>query len=157
MKTLISDCPYISQSLRLVALTVLKEVISKCERSSENGSYLEPGSMIQYIGRYNSSLGIYEDEDTSDTEPVVFISSPHLFLTHRPSAKRFPGKHYMRSLREVLYGYDDETHPNNETRGQNFKLEEGRQPKLKVPQIWTLIVGAGKLSFCLPSSRQLRT
>ncbi|EXF77050.1 hypothetical protein CFIO01_01697 [Colletotrichum fioriniae PJ7] len=142
METLISDCPYISQSLRLVALSVLKEVISKCERSSENGSYLEPGSMIQYIGRYNSSLGVYEDEDTSDTEPVVFISSPHLFLTDRPSAKRFPGKHYMRSLREVLYGYDDETLPNNESRGQNFKLEEGRQPKLKVPQIWTLIVGA---------------
>ncbi|KAL0780409.1 hypothetical protein CaCOL14_001744 [Colletotrichum acutatum] len=142
METLISDCPYISQSLRLVALTVLKEVAAKCGRSSENGSYLEPGSMIQYIGRYNSSLGVYEDEDTSDTEPVVFISSPHLLLTDRHSAKRFPGKHYMRSLREVLYGYDDETHPNNESRGRNFKLDENGPPKLKVPQIWTLIIGA---------------
>ncbi|KAK1486190.1 hypothetical protein CABS01_13407 [Colletotrichum abscissum] len=142
METLISDCPYISQSLRLVALTVLKEVTAKCERSSENGSYLEPGSMIQYIGRYNSSLGVYADEDASDTEPVVFISSPHLLLTDRRSAKKFPGKHYMRSLREVLYGYDDETQPNNDSRGRNFKLDEDGPTKLKVPQIWTLIVGA---------------
>ncbi|KAK0379059.1 hypothetical protein CLIM01_03558 [Colletotrichum limetticola] len=142
VKTLISDCPYLSQSLRLVALTVLKEVTAKCERSSENGSYLEPGSMIQYIGRYNSSLGVYADEDASDTEPVVFISSPHLLLTDRRSANRFPGKHYMRSLREVLYGYDDEAHPNNDSRGRNFKLDEDGPPKLKVPQIWTLIVGA---------------
>ncbi|KAK1511276.1 uncharacterized protein CCOS01_15038 [Colletotrichum costaricense] len=142
METLISDCPYISQSLRLVALTVLKEVTAKCERSSENGSYLEPGSMIQYIGRYNSSLGVYADEDASDTEPVVFISSSHLLLTDRRSAKKFPGKHYMRSLREVLYGYDDETQPNNDSRGRNFKLDEDGPPKLKVPQIWTLIVGA---------------
>ncbi|KAK1464805.1 hypothetical protein CMEL01_12160 [Colletotrichum melonis] len=142
VKTLISDCPYLSQSLRLVALTVLKEVTAKCERSSENGSYLEPGSMIQYIGRYNSSLGVYADEDASDTEPVVFISSPHLLLTDRRSANRFPGKHYMRSLREVLYGYDDEAQPNNDSRGRNFKLDEDGPPKLKVPQIWTLIVGA---------------
>ncbi|KAK1487249.1 hypothetical protein CCUS01_03593 [Colletotrichum cuscutae] len=126
----------------LVALTVLKEVTAKCERSSENGSYLEPGSVIQYIGRYNSSLGVYADEDASDTEPVVFISSPHLLLTDRRSAKRFPGKHYMRSLREVLYGYDDETQPNNDSRGRNFKLDDDGPPKLKVPQIWTLIVGA---------------
>ncbi|KAG7061867.1 mg2+ transporter [Colletotrichum scovillei] len=142
METLISDCPYISQSLRLVALAVLKEVTAKCERSSENGSYLEPGSVIQYIGRYNSSFGVYEDEDATDTEPVVFVSSPHLLLTDKRPTKRFPGKHYMRSLREVLYGYDDETQSNNESRGRNHKLDEDEPPKLKVPQIWTLIVGA---------------
>ncbi|KAK1635671.1 hypothetical protein BDP81DRAFT_40668 [Colletotrichum phormii] len=157
METLVSDCPYISQPLRLVALTVLKEVTAKCERSSENGSYLEPGSMIQYIGRYNSSLGIYEDEDTSDTEPVVFISSPYLILTDRPSAKRFHGKHYMRSLREVLYGYDDETHPKNDSRSREFKLDEKKQPQLKVPQLWSLIVGADLIiTFSELSPREMQ-
>lgn len=147
-KDLVADCLYISQSLKSVALTVLKEVKTRCEKSSETGSYIEPGSTVRYVGRYNSSLGKYRYDDTSDTEPVIFLSAPYLLLTEKIPRQRFNGNHYMRSLLEVLYGYDDGTSQKTANGAQNiFSNEEGKWRTLQVPQLWSLIVGAGKRHF----------
>ncbi|OHF04314.1 hypothetical protein CORC01_00653 [Colletotrichum orchidophilum] len=99
-------------------------------------------SLVRLRWLYDSSLGIYEYEDMFDTEPVVFISAPHLLLTDESSGKRFHENHYMRSLREVLYGYDDETRHKTDSRGRKFPFDGLRQYQLQVPQLWSLVVGA---------------
>ncbi|WYZ33833.1 hypothetical protein EsH8_I_000109 [Colletotrichum jinshuiense] len=155
LEDLVADCLYISQSLKSVALTVLKEVKTRCEKSSETGSYIEPGSTVRYVGRYNSSLGKYRYDDTSDTEPVIFFSAPYLLLTENIPRQRFNGNHYMRSLLEVLYGYDDGTSQKTANGAQNiFSNEEGKWRTLQVPQLWSLIVGADLVITCSELSAQ---
>lgn len=130
-------------SLRLVALTVLKEVMARCERPSEAGTYIESGSMIQYIGRFNSSLGRYPDEDMSDTEPVTFISTQYLILEDKPGGRKQRGNHYKRTLREVLYGYDDETTHDTSQGAQNVDVGGSKSFSVQASQVWTLVLGSG--------------
>ncbi|KAF4813946.1 hypothetical protein CGCSCA5_v008174 [Colletotrichum siamense] len=142
LETLVADCPFLMPSLRLVALTVLKEVMARCERPSEAGTYIESGSMIQYIGRFNSSLGRYPDEDMSDTEPVTFISTQYLILEDIPAGRKQRGNHYKRTLREVLYGYDDETTHDTSQGAQNVDVGGSKSFSVQASQVWTLVLGS---------------
>jgi hypothetical protein len=148
LQTIVTDCPFISQSLKSVALAVLSDVWSQCERTSESGSYIEPGSIVRYVGRYNNSLGRYRGGPVCDTEPVVFLSAPYCLLPGSVPKKRFQGNHYMRSLLEVLYGYDDGASHQSEFGARNIRIGNERKPRIMyIPQLWSLVVGSGKSYF----------
>ncbi|KAF3803026.1 hypothetical protein GCG54_00009721 [Colletotrichum gloeosporioides] len=105
------------------------------------GTYIESGPMIQYIGRFNSSLGRYSDEDMSNTEPVTFISAKYLLLEDKLAGKKHLGNHYKRTLREVLYGYEDGTSHDTSQGAQNVDLGGSKSLLIQASQVWTLVLG----------------
>ncbi|KAJ0160593.1 hypothetical protein CTA2_7703 [Colletotrichum tanaceti] len=155
LESLVADCPYISPPLKVVALTVLKEVTSRCVRPSETGSYIEPGSTVQYVGRYNRSLGSYPGDEVADTEPVVFLSAPYLVLADKLPRKRQYGSHHTRSLLEVLYGYDGGTFEESNVRGKSEQKGGSKSLEtLQVPQLWSLTIGAELIITCSEMSSE---
>ncbi|KAK1842780.1 mg2+ transporter [Colletotrichum chrysophilum] len=108
----------------------------------DDGYGMGDPSLIRMRWLFNSSLGRYPDEDMSDTEPVTFISTQYLILEDKPAGKRQRGNHYKRTLREVLYGYDDETTHYTSQGAQNVDVGGSKSLSVQASQVWTLVLGS---------------
>ncbi|KAK1700768.1 hypothetical protein BDP55DRAFT_644109 [Colletotrichum godetiae] len=142
-ENLVADCPFINHELRAVALNVLVEAFRRCKRPSELGSEIEPGAVIRYIGRPDRFAGRYRGSPVFDTEAVAFLSVPFLNLSNRISP--VDRASYTSTILEYLYGYDAGVLRHAHASGQGVMLEEELVPRtIRVPQMWSLIIGSSK-------------
>ncbi|KAH6889141.1 hypothetical protein B0T10DRAFT_47532 [Thelonectria olida] len=126
-----------------IALIVLDNVRNKFMGNSESGGYMEPGSVLRCIGRYSNA---HDAQTRPETEPVVFMSSPHLILhpTSNKANTRDEGCR-PRSLLHSHYGYDVGIERES---GQVIrKMSKNRSKKdiLHISQLWCLLIGTGIL------------
>ncbi|EHK45638.1 hypothetical protein TRIATDRAFT_88959 [Trichoderma atroviride IMI 206040] len=141
LEKLVMDCPIINGDIRRVAILLLESVEKSFLRESENGAYIEPGSVL----RFNGTRQVLHDAHNSVvTEPVIFSAFPFIELA---SSKNNSGSHerddfYRRTLLQNLYGFDVVT-----SRGKNqviHKMPVNCQPHdtLFVNQLWCLVIGS---------------
>src|SRR5437667_2814938 len=132
------NSPFISHDLKTVALTVLSDVSKRFIRRYENFNYIQPGSALRCIGRYNAQDG--EEE----TLPVVFLSTSYFLLREKPAlAGSNTSAHHIMSLLQSLYGYDVDVE--REKAQVIRKMMVGSQSDtINVPQLWCLLVGSGE-------------
>jgi hypothetical protein len=71
------DCPIINADIQRVSILLLEAVKKSYLRESENGAYIEPGSVLRFTGTRQILHGSY---DLLVTEPVVFVAFPYIKL-----------------------------------------------------------------------------
>ncbi|KAH6957243.1 hypothetical protein DER45DRAFT_306964 [Fusarium avenaceum] len=142
LENLVTNCPYISRKLKLVALAVLLEVDHQCSMKSESRPQIESGTVVRYIGHTSSNSRLYQGDPANDTEPVVFLSTPSLVVPGRYSATPSGRNRYAKTLLEFLYGYEAGSvrqplfgAPQLQERG------ESSARTLQVPETWFLLIG----------------
>ncbi|KAI0883680.1 uncharacterized protein GGS22DRAFT_194936 [Annulohypoxylon maeteangense] len=133
LNKLVINSPYISNELRVVALNVLGEVKSRASRKLVGGPYVESGSILRGTSSYDA------DKD-SQNQPVMFISSPYLLLSQKPSFTDVDKGQRMFSLLESLYGYDVESDRQDNGLMKRMGLDPSKGTP-HVPQLWCLLVG----------------
>lgn len=135
------DCPLINGDIRRVAILLLEAVEKKFLRESENGAYIEPGSVLRFVGTRHM---LHDSHNFVVTEPVVFVAFPFVELAssrhNRRSGER--DEYYPRTLLQNLYGFDVVT-----SRGKRqviHKMSASSQPDdtLFVNQLWCLLIGS---------------
>lgn len=141
MQKLVMDCPIINADIQRVAILLLEAVEKSYLRESENGAYIEPGSVLRFIGTRHVLHGPH---NFVVTEPVVFVAFPFVELA---SSENNQGSSegddfYRRTLLQNLYGFDVVT-----SRGKNqviHKMPVNSQPNdtLFVNQLWCLVIGS---------------
>ncbi|KAK1242525.1 hypothetical protein MKX08_005337 [Trichoderma sp. CBMAI-0020] len=141
MQKLVMDCPTINEDIRRVAILLLESVEKSFLRESENGAYIEPGSVL----RFNGTRQVLHDAHSFVvTEPVIFAAFPFIELasSKNTSGPRERDDFYRRTLLQNLYGFDVVT-----SRGKNqviHKMPVNCQPHdtLFVNQLWCLVIGS---------------
>ncbi|KAI1451696.1 hypothetical protein F4805DRAFT_463537 [Annulohypoxylon moriforme] len=133
LNKLVINSPYISNELRAVALNVLVDVKNRASRKLVGGPYVESGSILRGTSNYNA-------EKNSQNQPVIFLSSPYLLLSRRPSLADAEKGQRMFSLLESLYGYDVESDRQDTGLMKRMSLEPSKGI-IHVPQLWCLLVG----------------
>ncbi|EHK27037.1 uncharacterized protein TRIVIDRAFT_196917 [Trichoderma virens Gv29-8] len=141
LEKLVMDCPIINADIRRVAILLLEAVERSFFRESENGAYIEPGSVLRYAGTRHTP---HDSHSFVATEPVVFVAFPFVELA---SSRNNHGSHerdeyYPRTLLQNLYGFDVVT-----SQGKHqviHKMPVGSQPNdtLFVNQLWCLVIGS---------------
>ncbi|UKZ95228.1 uncharacterized protein TrAFT101_010077 [Trichoderma asperellum] len=135
------DCPIINADIRRVAILLLEAVEKSFLRESENGAYIEPGSVLRFTG---TRQVLHDSHDFVVTEPVVFVAFPYVELasSRNNHGSRERDDFYPRTLLQNLYGFDVVT-----SRGKNqviHKMPASSQPNdtLFVNQLWCLMIGS---------------
>lgn len=141
MQKLVMDCPIINADIRRVAVLLLESVEKSFLRESENGVYIEPGSILRFNG---TRQVLHDAHDFVVTEPVIFAAFPFIELlsSKNNSGSRDRDDFYPRTLLQNLYGFDVVT-----SRGKNqviHKMPVNCQPHdaLYVNQLWCLVIGS---------------
>ncbi|KAI5468180.1 hypothetical protein BGZ63DRAFT_373096 [Mariannaea sp. PMI_226] len=151
LKKLVVKSPFIAQELRQVAGKVLEEVHTSHSHESENGQGFHPeqGSVFRCIGKHDA-------EGTSETPPVVFVSSSYLVLSKKASLSGLDKGHYMMGLLQSLYGFDVGGDQQHLDVARKMDLGAAKE-ELHVPQLWCLLVGSDLLiTFSELSLEELR-
>jgi hypothetical protein len=142
---LVTECPFISQPLQSVALSLLLEVSKRCRQTPDELSDIISGTVFRYIGRYSTAQGRYEDDPEYDTEPVTFLSSPFLNLSHDKAGPSTPA-----NLLEFHYGYDLPGTSDRASDAHSMTFSTESRPRtLRVPSLWSLVIGS---STCASNS-----
>lgn len=135
------DCPIINADIQRVAILLLEAVNKSYLRESENGAYIEPGSVLRFTGTRHLLHGPH---NFLVTEPVVFVAFPFVELASSRNHHeiREEDDFYPRTLLQNLYGFDVVT-----SRGKNqviHKMPVNSQPDdtLFVNQLWCLVIGS---------------
>ncbi len=125
-----------SHDLRSVALSLLKNGLPDLQRRLESGKYVEPGSVLRYVGNY-------AHDPLMETEPVIFLSAPYLQLKERSREPRGPDDFECMTLVQSMYGHDvgDERESNQVARRMS---KFPSKSILHVPQMWCLLIGSSK-------------
>lgn len=141
MQKLVMDCPIINADIRRVAVLLLDSVEKSFLRESENGAYIEPGSVLRFTG---TRQVLHDAHNFVVTEPVIFAAFPFIELasSKNNSGSREREDFYPRTLLQNLYGFDVVT-----SRGKNqviHKMPVNCQPDntLFVNQLWCLVIGS---------------
>lgn len=141
MQKLVMDCPIINADIRRVAVLLLESVEKSFLRESENGAYIEPGSVLRFTG---TRQVLHDAHNFVVTEPVIFAAFPFIELasSKNNSGSREKDDFYPRTLLQNLYGFDVVT-----SRGKNqviHKMPVNCQPHdtLFVNQLWCLVIGS---------------
>ncbi|OTA54642.1 hypothetical protein K449DRAFT_469323 [Hypoxylon sp. EC38] len=133
LEKLVINSPYIPSQLKVVTLNVLNDTKNKASRKVVREPYVEIGSILRGINRYDVS------DDLPD-EPVIFFSSPYLLMNRQASATGANEGYSMLSLLESLYGYDVEGDRRDTDIMKRISLGSSKDT-LHVPQLWCLLVG----------------
>lgn len=128
-----------------VAVTVLDKVRDKFSGASECGPYLEPGSILRYIGKYNTAAGQNDDAGPTETEPVLFLSSPYLSLHPTSNKVSGSGEYRPRTLLQCLYGYDVGHEREASQVVQKMGIATSRKELMQANELWCLLIGSGIL------------
>lgn len=135
------DCPTINADIRRVAVLLLESVEKSFLRESENGAYIEPGSVLRFTG---TRQVLHDAHNFVVTEPVIFAAFPFIELasSKNNNGSRERDDFYPRTLLQNLYGFDVVT-----SRGKNqviHKMPVNCQPNdtLFVNQLWCLVIGS---------------
>lgn len=141
MQKLVMDCSIINADIRRVAILLLEAVEKSFLRESENGAYIEPGSVLRFTGTRHV---LHDSHNFVVTDPVVFVAFPFVELTSSKNIHRSRERDdlYPRTLLQNLYGFDVVT-----SRGKNqviHKMPVGSQSNdtLFVNQLWCLMIGS---------------
>ncbi|KAL7942585.1 hypothetical protein V8C42DRAFT_347601 [Trichoderma barbatum] len=144
---LIMSCHLIRDELKTVSMKLIDKVRGQFLRHSENGPYIEPGSMLRDIGTYPQTYAVPLSKKYQPTVPVVFVASPFLAVSplreHWGSGRK--EDHHPRTLLQKLYGFD--VAPNRDKTQIIRKIFRGKQPNvaLHVKQMWCLLIGSNIL------------
>lgn len=134
-----AECPFLSQPLRSVALSLLLEVSKQCRQTLQGDSNIALGTVFRYIGRYSTVDGRYKDDPVYDTEPVTFMSAP--FLTLSKDTTGLPGSV---ELLDFFYGYQFVTGGHKTPRKHRLIHPEESDPRVwRVSPLWSLVIGSG--------------
>ncbi|KAL7954776.1 hypothetical protein V8C34DRAFT_293425 [Trichoderma compactum] len=141
LEKLVMDCPIINGDIRRVAILLLEAVERSFLRESENGAYIEPGSVVRFTGTRHMP---HDSGNFVVTEPVIFIAFPFAELASLKNThgSRERDEYYPRTLLQNLYGFDVVT-----STGKHqviHKMPVGSQPNdtLYVNQLWCLVIGS---------------
>ena len=120
-------------------LLTLRSAKDKFSQNHEGKLYFESGSVLRQTGVFN------DRKDPDQTEPVIFLSSPHLTLepfTRRPkNGQRF----YAHTLLQSLYRYDAGEERERRQVVQKTYGGTGCNEILHVNQTWFLMIGSNIL------------
>ncbi|KAL7948773.1 hypothetical protein V8C42DRAFT_312299 [Trichoderma barbatum] len=140
LEKLVMDCPLINGDIRRVAILLLEAVENSFLRESENGAYIEPGSILRFTG---TRPLLHGSHNFVVTDPVVFVAFPFVELASKNThGSRDRDEYFPRTLLQNLYGFDVVT-----GRGKHqviHKMSAGSEPNntLFVNQLWCLIIGS---------------
>ncbi|KAL7921518.1 hypothetical protein ACQKWADRAFT_121325 [Trichoderma austrokoningii] len=141
LEKLVMDCPIINADVRRVAILLLESVEKSYLRKSENGAYIEPGSVLRFTGTRHV---LHDSHNFVVTEPVIFVAFPFAELdsSNNKYGSREGDDFYPRTLLQNLYGFDVVT-----SRSKNqviHKMPVNCQPDdtLFVNQLWCLVIGS---------------
>ncbi|KAF5701882.1 Mg2+ transporter [Fusarium mundagurra] len=141
-QNLVTECPFISKSLRSVALKVLLEASQQFSKPDASKSQIDAGTVIRYIGRHRVHSACI-DTGTQDTQPVVFVSTPYLLMAQKPPAAPVSRETRKRNLIEFLYGSESgsfrQPWPKHST-ANGFK--HSISDMLEVPEASFLLIGS---------------
>lgn len=136
-----------------MALTALDEVETRFARTSEHGSYIEPGAILRFVGKYLGGKPRSHGKPT-ETEPVIFLSSPHLQLQKAATRSATDDGYGPRTLLQSLYGYDV---GGDRESSQVIKKSGISKQLLHVSQLWCLLIGSSILiTFSDQSAQTIR-
>ncbi|KEY68615.1 hypothetical protein S7711_05795 [Stachybotrys chartarum IBT 7711] len=153
LQRLVLNCHYIPNDLLSVALTALDEVETRFARTSEHGSYIEPGSIVRFVGKYLGGKPRSHGKPT-ETEPVIFLSSPHLQIQKAATRSGTDEGYGARTLLQSLYGYDV---GGDRESTQVIKKSGISKQLLHVSQLWCLLIGSSILiTFSDQSAQTIR-
>ncbi|KAF5705826.1 mg2+ transporter [Fusarium globosum] len=147
LENLVTECPFISNSLRSVALKVLLEASQQCSKPDASRSQIDTGTVIRYVGRYRVHAACTRT-DTQDTQPVIFASTPHLLMAQKPTAAPVSVEPRKRNLIEFLYGSESGSFQqpwSGESTANGFK--HSVSDMLEVPEASFLLIGSGSAEF----------
>lgn len=131
--------PFMSQELRRVAITVLKDV------SGTGGNNPDNDSVLARTASVLRSTGIHSARKDSETEPVIFFSSPYLVLMNRAKLDRSGHGHGIMSLLQSFSGFDVGGEQRCSDMVRKMRLGSSKD-EFHVPQLWSLLVGSGNES-----------
>lgn len=139
IERLVHNCPFIPEDLMSVALLVLEQVQNNLTTKSESGGRIEPGSVLRCIGRYPS---MHRRTGRLETDPVVFLSSPHLTIqaTSRHASDNDDG-YRPQTLLQSLYGYDATDEGDRGHIMQKMLKLRSNKDALHISQLWCLLIG----------------
>ncbi|OTA79326.1 hypothetical protein M434DRAFT_38340 [Hypoxylon sp. CO27-5] len=133
LEKLVINSPYIPSQLKVVTLNVLNDTKNKASCKVVRGPYVEIGSILRGINRYDVS-------DDLPNKPVIFFSSPYVLMNRQASATGTNEGYSMLSLLKSLYGYDVEGDRRDTDIMKRISLGSSKDT-LHVPQLWCLLVG----------------
>ncbi|SCN70734.1 uncharacterized protein FFB20_03858 [Fusarium fujikuroi] len=142
LENLVTECPFISNSLRSVALKVLLEASQQCSNPDASRSQIDTGTVIRYVGRRRVHSACTHT-DTQDTQPVIFASTPHLLMAQKPTAAPVSVEPRKRNLIEFLYGSESGSFQqpwSGESTANGFK--HSVSDMLEVPEASFLLIGS---------------
>ena len=129
------NCPLIAPGLKKVSLSVVDDLSRNHVSETAHGIRVEPGVVVRHVGRY-------DDVEEADSEPVTFLSTPHLVLHGRGHLDSLHGNQQVVSLPQSLYKYDVDANRSHSPIGKKLGLWPEDQA-LFASELWCLTVGTG--------------
>ncbi|KAK5987540.1 hypothetical protein PT974_11672 [Cladobotryum mycophilum] len=143
---LVRNCPLIDDNLREVAVKLVATVGERFVRDSENGTYIEPGSVLRSIGTHSQHHGSRASSRHQQTDPVVFVASPYMAMKSLEShTASEDGEHHPQTLLQSLYGFDVVTNRDKHQVIRKMSACGQRDDVLYVNQMWCLLIGSNIL------------
>ncbi|RFU78498.1 mg2+ transporter [Trichoderma arundinaceum] len=140
-------CPLLDDELKTVSIKVIDKIKEKFLRDSENGQYIEPGSVLRCTGTYPQPYSITYSQKHRPTVPIIFVASPYLALSPLSDWRGSDedDEYYPRTLLQNLYRFD--VAPNRDKTQIIRKICRGKQLSdvLHVNQMWCLLIGSNIL------------
>lgn len=87
-----------------------------------------------------------DNADNSETEPVIFISSPYLVLSEKTNFGGLDKGHDMLGLIQSLYGFDIGSGRDGSEVVRKMTVGSSKDT-LHIPQLWCLLVGSGEALY----------
>ncbi|KFH40409.1 hypothetical protein ACRE_089280 [Hapsidospora chrysogenum ATCC 11550] len=140
LEQLVLNCPFLTEALRTVAIEAIDKVREKFSGVSDCGPFLEPGSILRFLGRYNDRSS--DDPDSDETEAVLFLSAPFLNLQPNATGEPSQDEYRPRTLLQFLYGYDIGGLRENGQVVQKLGAAKSKKDMLHVSQIWCFLIGS---------------
>ncbi|RFU82062.1 hypothetical protein TARUN_142 [Trichoderma arundinaceum] len=137
---LIMDCPLLNGDLRRVAILLLEAVERNFLRESENGAYMEPGSILRYVGTRHM---LHDSRNFVVTDPVIFAAFPYVELSPSKQTRSSNDRDefYPRTLLQNLYGFDVVTSRDKHQVIHKMSASSQTNNTLYANQLWYLLIG----------------
>ncbi|KAJ4251071.1 hypothetical protein NW762_011722 [Fusarium torreyae] len=133
---LVLKMPFIAQELRQIAMTILEDI----EKTS-TAPAKDNGPRQQLVDTFRG-IGRYDDHPLSETEPVIFLSSPYLALGEAIAHSGLDKDHGSVGLLQSLYGFDISSTQYTEEVIRKMKIGSSKD-MIRIPQLWCLVIGSG--------------
>lgn len=138
------SCPLLNGDIRRVAILLLEAVERRFLCESETGAYIEPGTVLRYVGTRRMVDG---SRNFVVTDPVIFVAYPFVDLapSRHGHGLNERDEYYPRTLLQNLYGFDMVTSRDKYQVIHKVSTGIPTSDTLLAGQLWCLLIGSGIL------------